>query len=78
MSDRNFVSGSSSRSLKNRNGDVKAIRFLKVDPDYITTLGIKLISGRNFFEVEVMDENNHILVNETLIKEMELQGDPVG
>ena len=78
MSDRNFVSGSSSRSLKNRNGDVKGIRFLKVDPDYITTLGIELISGRNFFEGEVMDGNNYVLVNETLIKELDLQGDPVG
>jgi putative ABC transport system permease protein len=48
MSDRNFDSGSSSQGIKNKRGEITTVRFLRSDPDYIETLGLELIAGRNF------------------------------
>ncbi|MBD2751585.1 ABC transporter permease [Spirosoma validum] len=44
-------------------------KFL-VDPDYIKTLEINLLSGRNFSESFKSDVTNAILVNETLAKQL--------
>lgn len=50
-------------------------KFL-VDPDYIKTLEIKLLSGRNFSESFRSDVANAVLINETLAKQ--LGPNPVG
>ncbi len=76
-SDRDFVSGSSSTSEKNEKGEIVQIRFLRIDPDYIPALGLKLLEGRNFFPDEPIDTNFNVIVNETLVRQYGLD-DPVG
>jgi putative ABC transport system permease protein len=48
-----------------------------IDPSYIPTMGMQLISGRNFLEGSE-SENNKVIVNEALIKAFSLQGNPLG
>jgi putative ABC transport system permease protein len=77
MSDRSFASGSSSRGLKNKEGELTTVRFLRVDADYANTLGLELIEGRNFFQDVPIDSNYNVLVNETLVRNLRLE-DPIG
>jgi len=77
MSDRNFNSGSSSQGIRNPSGEQLSIRFLRVDLDYLETLGLELIEGRNFFRDGPADSIPPVIVNETLVRELELE-DPVG
>ena len=77
MSDRNFDSGSSSQGIKNKSGEITTVRFLRTDPDYIQTLGLELIEGRNFYASEADDSIPEVIVNETLVRELEIE-DPVG
>jgi len=78
MSDRNFDSGSSSQGIRNPRGEIISIRFLRTDYDYLKTLNLELIQGRNFEPgEEVVDSIPNVIVNETLVREMELE-EPVG
>ncbi len=77
MSDRNFNSGTSSQGLKNKKGELTSVRFLRTDTDYVKTLGLELIEGRNFFRDEQADSIPNVIVNETLIRELEIE-DPIG
>jgi putative ABC transport system permease protein len=77
MSDRSFVSGSSSQSLRNKEGEATTIRFLRVDHDYIGTLSLELIEGRNFEEGENTDTIPNVVVNETMVSALGLK-DPIG
>jgi putative ABC transport system permease protein len=77
MSDRNFDSGSSSFSVQNPGGERISIRLLRADSDYLETLGLELIEGRDFFRDEPDDTIPNVIVNETLVRELELE-DPVG
>jgi putative ABC transport system permease protein len=77
MSDRNFDSGSSSQGIKNNSGEITTVRFLRTDPDYIQTMGLELIEGRNFYAGEEDDSIPKVVVNETLVRELEIE-DPIG
>lgn len=77
MSDRNFITGSSSTAEKNEMGEIITIRFLRIDQDYIPTIGLELVEGRNFYPDEPMDENHNVIVNEELVKEYGIEN-PVG
>jgi putative ABC transport system permease protein len=78
MSDRSFDSGSSSQGIRNKKGEIVEVRFLRVDSDFIQTLGLELIQGRNFFSGEkVVDSIPNVIVNETLVRELEID-EPVG
>jgi putative ABC transport system permease protein len=77
MSDRNFDSGSSSQGIQNKRGEITTVRFLRIDPDYVETLGLELIAGRNFFDSEVDDSIPKVIVNETLVRELDIE-DPIG
>lgn len=77
MSDRNFDSGSSSFGIQNPKGERISIRMLRTDSDYLKTLGLELVAGRAFFPDEPDDTIPNVIVNETLVREMELE-DPVG
>lgn len=76
-SDRNFSSGSSSENIRNKNGDLINTRFLRIDPNYIKTLGVELINGRDFLEENQADWFNGVIVNETFIKSFDLE-EPLG
>lgn len=77
MSDRNFDSGSSSFGVQNPKGERISIRLLRADSDYLKTLGLELVGGRDFFSDEPDDTIPNVIVNETLVRELELE-DPVG
>ncbi len=76
-SDRNFVSGSSSNIMKREDEQTVIVRFLRIDPDYIETLDIPLIMGRNLSWEAAADTFNSVLVNEKFLREM-LWDDPLG
>jgi putative ABC transport system permease protein len=71
--DRNgaLVSSSKEGSQKLR------VRVYNVDEEYIPTLGMELLEGRNFSK-EFGNEEDNILINETAIKTFGLDGNPVG
>jgi len=77
MSDRNFISGSSSDDIKNHKGDLVLTRFLRVDHDYLQTFGIELTDGRNFTPGVPIDSNSNVIVNESLVNQFDLES-PVG
>ena len=49
----------------------------QVDEEYIPTLGMKLIKGRNF-DQQFGDEKGNIIINETAISSFGLPQDPIG
>jgi putative ABC transport system permease protein len=77
MSDRNFVSGSSSVGEKNAQGEIVTIRLLRIDHDYLETFGLELMDGRNFSASRPIDSNYNVIVNETFAKQFNLDS-PVG
>jgi putative ABC transport system permease protein len=51
------------------NGEHKSAHVYGVDPDYLTTLGIELLQGRNF-DARIPADSTAIIVNEALVREM--------
>lgn len=78
MTDRNYVSGSSTEGFRNRRGEIISARLLKVDAHYIPTLGLELVQGENFTEENVQDGDRSIIINEKLLNQLELQGTAIG
>ena len=58
-------------------GEKVAIPYLEVDHDFLRTLGIELIEGRDFSREFAADEIQSVIVNETLVRTLDL-GEPVG
>ncbi len=56
-------------NLPNRADQYSTNMFL-VDPNYIPTMGIKLVAGRNFSEQFATDEEEAFIVNETAVREL--------
>ena len=76
LTNRNYISGESSDYIKNQEGENIRTRILKVDENYVSTLDLKIIQGRDFTEETV---NSHsILINEQLMNSLNLGGDAVG
>jgi putative ABC transport system permease protein len=50
--------------------DTKLVQNLQVDEDFIPTMQIKVVQGRNFSPNTPTDKTDAIIVNETLVKEM--------
>ncbi|MDZ7648365.1 MAG: ABC transporter permease [Cytophagales bacterium] len=48
-----------------------------IDPSYIPTMGMQLLTGRNFSE-GYESENDKVIVNEAFINAFSLQGNPLG
>jgi len=47
-----------------------------VDPDYVTTFGMKLVAGR-MFSYDIASDSSAVVVNETLVRKLGLK-DPIG
>lgn len=58
-------------------GSIVEMKVIGVDVDYLSTLEIPLLAGRNFSEDHPSDLNNAILINETMAKQLSLEN-PVG
>jgi putative ABC transport system permease protein len=52
-------------------------QFNAADPDFLKTMGIQLVAGKNFSKQDRSGYSSSILVNETLVKEYGLK-DPIG
>ena len=50
----------------------------RVDYDYLKTLGIELVAGRNFSQERPADIAGGIMVNEALVADLGMEGDPIG
>ncbi|MCS4436652.1 ABC transporter permease [Aquiflexum gelatinilyticum] len=48
-----------------------------VDHDYVTTMGIELVSGRNF-SLDFPSDSSAVILNESAISKLALEGDPIG
>jgi putative ABC transport system permease protein len=59
------------------NAESKIVQNLVIDPDFIPTLQIKMVSGRNFSASNTSDVKNAIIVNQTLVNELGWKS-PVG
>ena len=59
------------------NGVRKIYRATTVDPDFISTMGIELIEGRDFSWEIASDRHEAMIVNETFVKTFDLKN-PIG
>ncbi|MGN6397730.1 MAG: ABC transporter permease [Mucilaginibacter sp.] len=62
---------------KDDHGQVRDFLYNSVDANFVPTMGIKMVSGRNFAENNAMDVAGTALVNETFIKAFNIT-DPIG
>jgi len=75
--DRDFSSGSSSKTFLDLNAKPIGTRIIRVDEDYVETLGLDIVDGRNFSEQFPSDRISSVIVNETLVREFGLEK-PIG
>lgn len=64
LRDMNTVPGS------NASANTKLVEQLVIDQDFIPTMQIKLLKGRNFSNTVIADKDRSIIVNQTLVDEM--------
>ena len=74
-SSKQLTRGISSTIIQIDSRKIRIYRF-KVDEDFLDTLGLELLEGRNFLPSSQLDRNNAVIVNETFVKELGLM-DPV-
>ena len=55
----------------------QSMPWLLIDPDYVTTLGLEIVAGRNFREDVASDRTNGLLLNEAAVRALALKN-PVG
>ncbi|WP_268035327.1 ABC transporter permease [Algoriphagus sp. PAP.12] len=67
------------QNLVSKDDPTQTTRMMQygIDEAYISTLGMELISGRNFSSGRGNEKNN-IILNETAVKELGITEDPVG
>jgi putative ABC transport system permease protein len=78
LSDRNFLNGTSNSYINKGNGEQIIVYRYKVDEQYIPTLGLHLIHGRNFSIDNIRPGDGTIIVNNSFIKAFGIEDDPVG
>ncbi|WP_100629883.1 ABC transporter permease [Algoriphagus formosus] len=54
-----------------------SIQNWRVDENYIPTLGMDLVSGRNF-SLDFPSDSSAVILNETAVKKFNFEGDPIG
>ncbi|WP_192350739.1 ABC transporter permease [Algoriphagus sp. Y33] len=54
-----------------------SIQNWEVDYDYISTLGMKVVEGRDF-SMQYPSDSNAVILNETAVRNFNFEGDPVG
>ncbi|GEM_PF-2433987 len=74
-SDRDFVSGSQTRGFQLPNNKGMQSRFIRIEKDYVNTLGLSILEGKNLDADRI--EQEEVLVNQTFIKESGLLN-PIG
>lgn len=77
ITDRAFTTGSSSNGYKLEDGTRIDIRIIGVDPDYLETLNVPLLHGRNFSEELSTDKDGAVIINESLANALKMEN-PIG
>jgi len=73
-----IVGESDEISIKKNPDDVKRTsRKLEIGSDYLKTLGIKLVAGRDFIAGSVQDIENAIIINQKLLEEFQWNDNPI-
>ncbi len=76
LTNRNYVSGQSSELIKNQADENIHTRILKVDQNYVSTLGLKIIQGQDFSDETASSQS--ILINEQLLARLSLKENAIG
>ena len=66
LADREFSLSASTNYIKRPDGERVSVYLYAVDPDFFTTLGIDLVSGRSFAAGRVADRTKSVVVNQRL------------
>jgi putative ABC transport system permease protein len=77
ITDRAFVSGNAALTCKMPDGSKIDVRTIAIDPDFLPTLNISLLQGRNFSAKHSTDREQAILINKSLAQKLNLN-DPIG
>ena len=64
LADREFSLSASTNYIKRPDGERVSVFVYAVDPDFFTTLGIDLVSGRSFAAGRVADRTESVVVNQ--------------
>lgn len=57
-------------------GNFRMIRYA-IDEEYVPTMGMEIVAGRNF-SLDFGSEENNIIINQTAAKELGIADDPIG
>ena len=76
-SERDFIFGRSTLNLRNDKNEKLNTRYIKVEKDFLKTLEIKLLEGRDFNALDNIDSVTNIIINEKLAKTLNYKN-PVG
>lgn len=76
-SDRDFNSGVMRNSIENKYGEQVMVRVIRIDEDFLATMNIALLEGRNFRKDMTVSRSNSVLVNKTYAEQFYLD-DPIG
>lgn len=71
-----FFRDLSSMGFKDKNGESKSARMFIVDTDFVETLGLSIIKGRNFIGENAADSSS-IIINESLADLISNSPDPI-
>ena len=77
ISDRAFTTGYSAIGLEKEDGKRLYVRVIRIDADYLRTMDIQLVAGRNIPPTSSSDSTSYALVNEKLAGMLGWE-DPVG
>ncbi|MFC1724465.1 ABC transporter permease [candidate division KSB1 bacterium] len=76
-STRDLTSGYGGSLSYKKEGNIQKISFNRIDEDYLKTLGINIIEGRNFSIDYSSDLSKSVIVNERFVKEFDVRN-PIG
>jgi putative ABC transport system permease protein len=66
LTDRAFTSGAQSTQYLRPDGTQTSVRLIRIDPDFLTTLNIDLLWGRDLSADRPSDASGAVLINESL------------
>ncbi len=75
---RNFLNGSSNDYVNKGDGEKISVFKFRIDPDYIPTLGLNLLYGKNCTLSDINSSSQTIIVNKAFIEAFGIEDDPIG
>lgn len=71
--DKGYSGNTSSYYVKNDKGETHTIRLIRIDNDFIKTMGITIIDGDDFTRENLSQTNDEIIVNEKFFSVMNME-----